>query len=99
MPVLVKKNLVDHDCDALQAMMESPGWEVAKIVLDNINWERNTRAKSFCDGRSFVEYKKMDGADEYLQTIVEIVNLHKTKTTPAPEPTERPRKISEYVPR
>ena len=99
MPVIVKRNLTDDDCNTLQAITEMPGWETLKIVRSNINWERNQRAIGFCDGRSFVEFKKMEGANEYVETIEEIVKLHKQDTQPAPEPTERPRKIEEYVPR
>lgn len=99
MPVLVQQKLMEEDCNVLQALTESPAWERLMLVRDNVNWERNQRAIGFCDGRSFVEFKKMEGVVEYLETIEEIVKLHKTKTTPAPQPTERPRKISEYVPR
>ena len=99
MPVLMKRKLDDGDCEKLQAFYESGAWEIVKMVRDNINWERNARAKSFCDGRTFVEFKKMEGTDEFLDIIEEIVKIHKSKTLPMPEPVERPRKISEYVPR
>lgn len=99
MPLLVMQKLMDEDCNVLQALTESSTWERLKIVRDNVNWERNQRAIGFCDGRSFVEFKKMEGAIEYLDTIEEIVKIHKKKTIPAPEAKERPRKISEYVPR
>lgn len=99
LPVIVKNQLTDDDCNLLQALLEHPGWEVALVVRDNIQHERNERAIGFCDGRSLVEFKKMESLDEYVDTMTEIVEQHRKKTAPAKEPKERPRKLAEYVPR
>ena len=98
-PFKIHRKLDDRDCDALQVITESPGWEIARIVLENINYRRNEAAIGFCDGRSFIEYKKMEGAKDFFETIEEIVKIHKEKTKPVQEYNERPRKLAEYVPR
>lgn len=90
--------LTDEDCDALQAMLESKGWKVAKLVQANVNLQRNSKAIAFCDGRSLVEFKKMEGTDEYVSTIELIVEKHLKKTERSVESVERPKKLEEYVP-
>ena len=99
MPFIAQRKFDNQECDAIQALVESPYWEMLKAVRDNVNDERNRRAIGFCDGRSFVEFKKMEGLNEFIDTIEEIANLNRKKTEPAKEPTERPRKLEEYVPR
>lgn len=98
MPFVAQRKFDEQECDVIQAGVESPFWELLKAARDNVNDERNRRAIGFCDGRSFVEFKKMEAVNEFIDIIEEIAEKHKQKTRPAPEPKERPRKLSEYVP-
>ena len=99
MPFIAQRKLDNQECDAIQGLVEGAAWELVKAVRDNVNDERNRRAIGFCDGRSFVEFKKMEAVNEFIDTIEEIAKLNKAKTEPAKEPQERPRKLDEYVPR
>lgn len=86
------------ECDLLQGLTEGRTWEVLKRIRDAVNVERHRRAHAFCDGRSFVEYKKVDGLDEFLAHVENIVGMHKQREEPILEPEAFPKKLAEYVP-
>jgi|TARA_Y100000310_G_scaffold84459_3_gene81358 hypothetical protein len=94
------EQLTDEECDGLQAIVEARGWDALIKVKDNVNKMRNRNAISMCDGRSLVEFKKMEALDDLFVVVDHLVDAHRERTKPVEdEDKETPRKMHDYVPR